>query len=112
MGITNRPPNQVDFIGHFNNALGKLPFQSNEIYLLGDFNFNLFFEGHYALQKYFKRIKEAQLKNRLLNLFSFRIKSANRKTNKVYFADFAHYLIFIATLSMVIENWGLICHCQ
>ena len=57
---------QVDFIDHFNNALGKLPFQSNEIYLLRDFNTNLFFEGCYVLQKYFKRFKEAQLKNRLL----------------------------------------------
>ena len=36
-GIIYRPPNQVDFIDHFNNAIGKLPFQSNEIYLLGDF---------------------------------------------------------------------------
>ena len=28
VGITYRPPNQVDFIDHFNNALGKLTFQS------------------------------------------------------------------------------------
>ena len=41
-------------------------FQSNEIYLLGDFNINLLFEGHYVLKKYFKRLKEAQLKHRLL----------------------------------------------
>ena len=66
MGIIYRPPNQVDFIDHFNNALGKLPFQSNEIYLLRDFNIYLFFEGHYVLKKYFKRLKEAQLKHRLL----------------------------------------------
>ena len=66
VGIIHRPPNQVDFVDHFNNALGKLPFQSNEIYLLGDFNINLFFEGHYVLKKYFKRLKEAQLKHRLL----------------------------------------------
>ena len=33
---------------HFSNARGKLPFQSNEIYLLGDFNISLFFEGHYV----------------------------------------------------------------
>ena len=64
--IVYRPPNQVDFIDHFNNALGKLPFQSNEIYLLGNFNINLFFEGHYVLKKYFKRLQEAQLKHRLL----------------------------------------------
>ena len=66
VGIIYRPPNQVDFIDHFINALGKLPFQSNEIYLLRDFNINLFFEGHYVLRKYFKRLKEAQLKHRLL----------------------------------------------
>ena len=66
VGFIYRPPNQVDFIDHFNNALGKLPFQSNEIYLLEDFNINLFFEGHYVLKKYFKRLKEAPLKHRLL----------------------------------------------
>ena len=31
VGIIYRPPNQVGFIDHFNNARGKLPFQSNEI---------------------------------------------------------------------------------
>ena len=66
MGIIYRPTNHVDFINHFNNARGKLPSQSNEIYLLGDFNINLFFEGHYVLKKYFKRPKEAELKHRLL----------------------------------------------
>ena len=43
VGIIYRAPNQVHFIDHFNNALGKLPFQSNEIYLLGGFNINLLF---------------------------------------------------------------------
>ena len=66
MGIIYRSPNKVDFIDHFNNALGKLPFQSNEIYPHRDFNINLFFEGHYILKKHFKRLKEAQLKHRLL----------------------------------------------
>ena len=37
VGIIYRP-NQVDFIDHFNNAVGKLSFQSEEVYLLGDFN--------------------------------------------------------------------------
>ena len=69
VGIIYRPTNHVDFINHFNNARGKLPSQSNEIYLLGDFNINLFFEGHYVLQKYFKRLKEAQLKHRPLRLY-------------------------------------------
>ena len=66
MDTINRPPNQVDFVDNFDNALGKLPFQSNEIYLLRDFKINLFFEGHYVLKKYFKRLKKAQLKHRLL----------------------------------------------
>ena len=57
VGIVYRPHNQVDFIDHFNNAIGKLPFQSNETYLLGDFNINLFFEGHYVLKKYFKKLR-------------------------------------------------------
>ena len=66
VGIIYKPPNQVHFVDHINNALDKLPFQSNEIYLFEDFNINLFFEGHYVLKKYFKRLKEAQLKYRLL----------------------------------------------
>ena len=51
--IVYRPPNEVDFIDYFDNALDKLPFQSIEIYLLGDFNIHLFFEGHYVLKKRF-----------------------------------------------------------
>ena len=46
---------QVDFIYHSDNALDKLPFQSNEFYMLEDFDINLFFEGHYVLKKYFKK---------------------------------------------------------
>ena len=57
-----RPPNEVDFIDHFNNALEKLLFQSTEIYLLGDFNI-------ISLINDFKRLKEAQLKHRLLKLY-------------------------------------------
>ena len=37
VSIIYRPSNQVDFIDHFQNALGKFPFQSNDVYLLGDF---------------------------------------------------------------------------
>ena len=44
LGIIYRLRNQVDFIDHFNNARGKLPFQSNGIYLRGDCNINLFFK--------------------------------------------------------------------
>ena len=51
-----RSPNQVDFIDHFNNALDKLSFQSNEIYLLGDFNIDLFLEDHCAPKKDLKRL--------------------------------------------------------
>ena len=46
LGIIHRPPNQEYFINHFNNAVGKLLFQSNEVYLLRGFNINLLFEGH------------------------------------------------------------------
>ena len=66
VGIIYRLPNYVDFIDHFNNTLGKLRFQSNEIYLLGDFNINLFFEGHYVLKKKIKILKKAHLKHKLL----------------------------------------------
>ena len=57
MGIIFRPPNQVDFIDHFNNAPGKLPIQSNKIYLLGNLTINLFFDGHYVLKKKLKDIQ-------------------------------------------------------
>ena len=60
MGIIYRPPNPVDFIDHFNNAQGKLPFHLSEVYLLGDFNVVL------CLEKYFERLKETQLKCRLI----------------------------------------------
>ena len=65
-GIIYRPLNQVDFVDYFTNALGKWPFQSNEINLLGDFNINLFAKGSYVLRKYLKTIQDAQLKHRLL----------------------------------------------
>ena len=66
--IIYRPPNEVDFIDYFNNAVDKLPFQSTEIYLLGYFNIHLFLEGHYVLKKKkFKSLVEAHLKYRLLN---------------------------------------------
>ena len=57
VGIIYRPPNQVDFIDHFNNAPGKLPIQSNKIYLLGNLTINLFFDGHYVLKKKLKDIQ-------------------------------------------------------
>ena len=66
VGIIYRPPSQNDFVEHFHKALTKLPFQSNEIFLLGDFNINLFFEGHFILKKYFRKLKEAQSKQSLL----------------------------------------------
>ena len=53
VSIIYRPSNQVDFIDHFQNALGKFHFQSNEVYLLGDVNLNLFFDGHFVLKKIF-----------------------------------------------------------
>ena len=49
-------PITVGIIYRPQNPLGKLRLQPNEIYLLGDFNSILFFEGHYVLQKYSKRL--------------------------------------------------------
>ena len=48
--------------------------QGNKKYFLGDFNINLFFEGHYILKKSYVKLKEAQSNQRLLKLrdmFSF-----------------------------------------
>ena len=40
--------------------------QGNKKYFLGDFNINLFFEGHYILKKSYVKLKEAQSNQRLL----------------------------------------------
>ena len=46
LGIIYRPPDQSSFIDDFNIALKELASQGNETHFLGDFNINLFFEGH------------------------------------------------------------------
>ena len=51
LGIIYRSPDLSSFIDYFNIALKELASQSNETYFLGDFNINLFFEGHYVLKK-------------------------------------------------------------
>ena len=66
LGIIYRPPNQSSFIDDFNIALNKLASQGNETYFHGDFNINLFFEGHYVLKKSYAKLKEVQSNQRLL----------------------------------------------
>ena len=49
--------------------LKELASQGNKTYLLGEFNINLFFEGHYVLQKSYTKLKEAQSNQRLLGTY-------------------------------------------
>ena len=51
LGIIYRPPEQSSLIDDFNIVLKELASQGNETYFLGDFNINLFFEGHYTSKK-------------------------------------------------------------
>ena len=50
LDIIYRPPEQWSFIDDFKIALKELASQCNEVYFFGDFNVNLFFEGHYVLK--------------------------------------------------------------
>ena len=113
VGIIYRPSNQVDSVDHFNNALGKLTFQSNEIYLLGDFNINLFFEGHYVLKKYCKRLKEAQLKHRLLrpyveNFLAFGLNQLIEKPTKSTLHSVSLTDHFLTNSKEKVRDYGVI----
>ena len=66
LGIIYRPPNQNTFIQNLNEGLQNLDFAKNEIYLLGDFNIDLTFEGQYILKFFFRKLKEATAKFHLL----------------------------------------------
>ena len=65
-------------------VLNQLDFDKNEIYLGGDFNTNLYFDGQYILDKNFRKIKEAKTKHNLLKILfgkqapSYGLKSVNR----------------------------------
>ena len=45
--IVYRPPNQTNFIKTLNENFGKLDTTNEEIYILGDFNINLYHNGKY-----------------------------------------------------------------
>ena len=69
LGIIYRPPDQSSFIDDFSNAVKELASQGNETYFLGDFNINLFIDGHYVLKKLYTKLKEAQSNQRLLKSY-------------------------------------------
>ena len=46
------PPNQTNFIEIFNENLSKVDTNNLETYILGDFNINLWQNGHYVFQKH------------------------------------------------------------
>ena len=83
LGIIYRPPDQSSFIDDFNIALKDLASQGNKTYFLGDFNINLFFEGHYVLKKSYAKLKRGSVKSKtaktlLRDMFSFWPNSTNK----------------------------------
>ena len=52
VGIIYRPPNQTNFMEIFNENLSKVDTNNVETYILGDFNINLWQNGHYVFQKH------------------------------------------------------------
>ena len=52
VGTIYGPPNQKNFMESFNENLSKVDKNNVETYITGDFNINLWQNGHYLLQKY------------------------------------------------------------
>ena len=51
VGIFYRPPNQNDFLKIMSNKLDTIRSEHKEIYILGDFNINLYFNNSYVFNK-------------------------------------------------------------
>ena len=51
VGTIYRPPSQNNFLELLNSNMNKINSVDNEIYILGDFNINLFLNGSYILEK-------------------------------------------------------------
>ena len=51
VGIIYRPPSQSEFLEIVNTHFSKLDTNSNETYILGDFNINLYLNNSYIFQK-------------------------------------------------------------
>ena len=52
LGTIYRPPNQTNFMEIFNENLSKVETNNIETYIIGDFNINLWQNGHYVFQKH------------------------------------------------------------
>ena len=51
VGIFYRPPNSHDFLNLLSNSFQQIDLNKKEIYLLGDFNINLFQNGKFLLKE-------------------------------------------------------------
>ena len=51
VGIFYRPPNSNDFLNLLSNSFQQIDLNKKEIYLLGDFNINLFQNGKFLLKE-------------------------------------------------------------
>ena len=51
VGIIYQPPSQSEFLEIINTHFSKLDTNNNEIYILGDFNINLYLNNSYIFQK-------------------------------------------------------------
>ena len=52
VGTIYRPPNQTNFMEILNEKLSKVDTNNVETHILGDFNINLWQNGHYVFQKH------------------------------------------------------------
>ena len=70
VGTIYRPPNQTNFMEIFNENLSKVDTNNVETYILGDFNINLWQNGHYVIQKH-NLISCQSVPNDVKNYFDF-----------------------------------------
>ena len=70
VGAIYRPPNETNFMEIFNGSLSKVDTNNVEIYILGDFNINLWHNGHYVFQEH-NLLSCHSVPNDVKNYFNF-----------------------------------------
>ena len=84
VGTIYRPPSQNNFLELLNSNMNKINSVDNEIYILGDFNVNLFLNDSYVLEKYniLKIASQFQMMlTATINFVHFWIKAINKSPN-------------------------------
>ena len=70
VGTMCRPPNQTNFMKTFNENLSKVDTNNVETYILGNFNINLWQNGHNVFQKH-NLLSCQSVSNDVKNYFDF-----------------------------------------